>query len=266
MAFVKLDTGILDSSLWLDRISREVFITSLLMAVPYELTAPANQLKVRSLEPTGFVIPVGWYGFIKAAGIGIANRALVDIELGLKSLEKMGSPEPESRSQDHEGRRLARVDGGYIVLNYFKYRDRDNSAERQRKLRERRRLSPVTSRDITRDNPVTSRIAEAEAEEKKKDMSSSSTEMIFDHWKVTFNHPKAVLDAKRKKVISNALKLFPVETICTALTGYKTSKWHMGENDRKTVFDAIDLLLRDARHIEAGFELVTNPTKKHEWF
>src|SRR3990167_930952 len=37
MPFVKLDCGILDSTLWFDRDARDVFLTALLMAVPYEV-------------------------------------------------------------------------------------------------------------------------------------------------------------------------------------------------------------------------------------
>ena len=119
MPFVKLDSGILDSTLWVDRDQRDLFITALLMAEPRELTEPLAQLQVDSLEPTGFQVPPGWYGFVPAAGPGIARRALVDSEPGLVALRALGSPDPESRSHDFEGRRLVRVDGGYVVLNYM---------------------------------------------------------------------------------------------------------------------------------------------------
>ena len=136
MAFVKLDTGILDSTLWIERECREVFITALLLAEPFELRTPTEQLEVRRLEATGFVVPIGWYGMVNAAGVGIVRRALVDPELGMLALERLGAPDLESRSQDFEGRRLVRVDGGYIVLNFMKYRDRDyTSAERSRRYR-----------------------------------------------------------------------------------------------------------------------------------
>lgn len=140
MAFVKLDTGVLDSTLWIDRPCREIFITALLMAEPLELGEPLDQFEVRSLTKTGFVVPPGWYGFVRAAGVGIANRALMDMEIGLNALQRLGDIDPESRSKEHEGRRLVRVDGGYIILNYFKYRDRDHTAaERQQRLRERKK-------------------------------------------------------------------------------------------------------------------------------
>lgn len=128
MAFVKLDCGLLDSSLWPDREARELFITALLMAVPFELKEATAQLEVRTLEKTGFEVPAGWYGFIGSAGSGIIRRAGMEMEAGLAALERLGSPEFESRTPDFEGRRLVRVDGGYVALNYSKYREKDHTA------------------------------------------------------------------------------------------------------------------------------------------
>ena len=141
MPFVKLDTGILDSTLWVERECREVFITSLLLAVPYETTEPLDQFEVRTLEKTGFIVPPGWYGFVQAAGVGIIRRALIDPEHGIAALEKLGRPDLESRSSEFDGRRMVRVSGGYIILNYFKYRDRDyTTAARSKRYREKKKL------------------------------------------------------------------------------------------------------------------------------
>lgn len=185
MAYVKLDTRILNSTLWLDRDTRDVFITALLMAEPMEFTEPQEQIEVRSLQLTGLIIPPGWYGFVPAAGVGIAHRAMVDREVGLTALEHLSSPDPESRSLELDGRRLLRVSGGYIIVNYMAYRDKDHTAaERQQRLRDRKRHG-VTSQSngvtsVTRyakpsRHPVTSRIADADADaEKGKDISDAS--------------------------------------------------------------------------------------------
>lgn len=164
MAFVKLDTRILDSTLWIERECREVFITALLMAEPFELKESREALEVRTLEKTGFTVPPGWYGFVESSGIGIVRRALVDVEPGMIALERLGSPDLESRSADFEGRRLIRIDGGFIVLNYMKYRDRDHTAaERQKRLRDRKKQD--TSNAVTSQrHGVTSRIADADAD------------------------------------------------------------------------------------------------------
>lgn len=168
MPFVKLDIGILDSSLWLERTQREVFITALLMAEPHELKEPAPEIRVRSLEYTGFVVPAGWYGFIHAAGVGILHRAGISKEEGMQALEALVAEDYESKDPDYGGRRLVRVDGGYIVLNFMKYRDQDYSAkERMQRLRERKKAAKYTNvTPVTRNkrNDVTQQIAEAEAE------------------------------------------------------------------------------------------------------
>lgn len=162
--FVKLDCGIADSSLWVERDVRSIFITALVMASPVEITEPMPQYKVRSLDPTGWSVPPGWYGMVHAAGPGIVRRDGCDPEKGLDALEELGSPDPQSRSQDFDGRRLVRVDGGYLVLNYFKYRDRDyTAAERMRRMRAKKRNS-----DVTRNGDgVTPNVTHAESREQR---------------------------------------------------------------------------------------------------
>ena len=173
MAFVKLDTGILNSTLWVERECREVFITALLMAHPRELLEPMPQYAIGSLEKTGFIVPAGWFGFVPAAGPGIVRMAMCDPDLGMAALRRLGDPDSESRTPDYDGRRLVRVDGGFIILNFIKYREKDSTTKaRSARYRERQRL--LTSRRDTitsrRDAPVivTPRHqaeAEAEAEE-----------------------------------------------------------------------------------------------------
>jgi len=142
MAFVKLDTKILDSTLWIERDLREIFITALLMAEPREFQGPTRQIEIGRLEFTDFTAPPGWYGFVPAASLGIINRAGVEREAGMEALRKLGEPEIESRSTDFGGRRMIRTDGGFLILNFMKYRDKDHTAaQRQKRLRDRRKQS-----------------------------------------------------------------------------------------------------------------------------
>ena len=50
MAFVKLDTGILDSTLWMEKDQRDVFLTALLMALPHEFKEPQRQTEIDTME------------------------------------------------------------------------------------------------------------------------------------------------------------------------------------------------------------------------
>ena len=166
MSYVKLDSGILSSSLWVERNQRDIFITALLMALPYHVKVPMPGIKVRSLEPSGFVVPPGDYGFVSAAGPGICRMALVTDEEGLIALEKLSQPDLDSRTPDHDGRRLVRVSGGYIVLNYMIYREKDyTGAERAKRYRERMKDRHATECDVTRDGgDETANVTQAEAE------------------------------------------------------------------------------------------------------
>ena len=171
MPFVKLDCGILNSTLWFERLGREIFITALLMAEPLELTEEEPQIAVRSLDHTGWKVPPGDYGFVPAAGIGIIRRAMIpeeDVQSALDALAMLGDPEQASRTQDFEGRRMVRIDGGFIILNFDKYRERDyTAAARQARYRERKRQRESseendTSHTVTgQDNAVTSRFPSA---------------------------------------------------------------------------------------------------------
>lgn len=176
MPFVKLDCGMLTSSLWIDREARDIFITALLMAEPWEFLEPQAQISVRDLELTGWMMPPGWYGFARAAGIGIIHQAGMERESGMAALERLSSADHESRSHAFEGRRLVRIDGGYVVLNYMNYRERDETgAERMRRYRAKKK-DDIDKKQALRVTGVTLRAtvtqAEAEAEEDKREEGS----------------------------------------------------------------------------------------------
>ncbi len=153
MPFVKLDCGLPNSTLWQDTDGTIIFISALCMAEPREFEESVAQIMTRSLELTGWAAPAGWYGFVPAAGAGIARTAGMELERGLAALERLAAPDAQSRSQEHDGRRLIRVNGGFLVLNFQRYRDRDyTTAERSKRYRERhssRRDVTAQHRDIT---------------------------------------------------------------------------------------------------------------------
>jgi hypothetical protein len=92
---------------------------------------------------------------------------MVQAAESFSALRALGEPDPDSRSKEFEGRRLVRVNGGYIVLNYNTYRERDYSAA-ERMKRYRRRLKEREDklhRNVTsQGRHVTQAEAEAEAE------------------------------------------------------------------------------------------------------
>ena len=77
---------------------------------------------------------------------------------------------------------------------------------------------------------------------------------IFSFWKDTFNKPKATLDAKRAGLISKALIQYEktVEECKLAIIG--KSRDQNGTRPGGKIYDSIDLIFRDADHIERYIE------------
>jgi len=85
---------------------------------------------------------------------------------------------------------------------------------------------------------------------------------VFEHWKTTHEHPRANADDKRRKLIFHALDLGYTEAdLCQAITGYLNSPHHMGENDRNTKYDSMELMLRDSKHIDQGLRFYADPPR-----
>ncbi len=161
MAFVKLDCRTLDSSLWPDHEACRLFFTALMMAVPKKFESGLPQIAVDTLEETGFVAPPGWYGFVEAAGVGIVRRAMMDEKVGLAALVRLGSAEEASRSSEYEGRRMIRVNGGYLILNYWAYREKDHTAAIRQKRHRAKSRPRKRSESVRADNDSRERRAAA---------------------------------------------------------------------------------------------------------
>lgn len=71
-------------------------------------------------------------GIVRAATTSLARVAGIDVESCERALVKFQEPDKESRSREFDGRRIERVEGGWRLLNYQKYREgRDVSARRE---------------------------------------------------------------------------------------------------------------------------------------
>lgn len=150
-SYTKLFSSILHSTVWAEpHPTRIVWITMLAMA--------------------------DQYGVVSASVPGLARAACVTREEAEAALATFTLPDPDSRSQEHEGRRIAAVDGGWRLLNHDKYRallsaedKRAKDAERQARFRERQRqkaLGDVTV-GVTAINHVSHYIREDESREEQ---------------------------------------------------------------------------------------------------
>jgi hypothetical protein len=92
------------------------------------------------------------------------------------AIDKLMSPDKYSRTPDHEGRRIEKIDGGWELLNHSKYRlmaskEDAKSANAARQRRHRKRNATVTDSNatVTPSNAIVTEgrdIAEAEAKVK----------------------------------------------------------------------------------------------------
>lgn len=142
-----------------------------MMARPVHFQVARPAIELDSTKQAGWSIPPGEYGLIEAAASGILNRAQIPLNLrseGHAVIKALCSPDPESKSLALDGRRLVRIEGGFVVVNFRKYRDKDHTgAERQAEYRKRKREQQQELM-LGRNGNVTEAEEEVEEEEEKE--------------------------------------------------------------------------------------------------
>ena len=120
----------------------------------------------------------------------------------------------------------------------------------------------VASQWRQHDHPETEAETEAETEtEAEKPLSSSNEpDRVFAYWQEVMHHPRAKLDRKRRQKIRDRLADgYSTDDLMQAIDGCKRSPHHMGDNDRATVYDDIELICRDAPHVDKFIKLSDQP-------
>jgi len=100
-------------------------------------------------------------GIVEGSVPGFASLARVSPGEMRHALERLLAPDPDSRTPDNEGRRLAVIPGGWAILNYEDYRNRCQSKDGSRAEYMRRYRGGVTG--VTRNNSVSHDTAPASA-------------------------------------------------------------------------------------------------------
>ena len=123
--WTKLDSGIVNSTLWMkDDASLRVWIALL------------------SSCDSG--------GYARVSVPAMAHLCRIDIPEFERIIDDFCSPDPYSRCQDDDGRRLRRVEGGFVVLSYLRYRAMktraQTPAERKEAQRERDRAEALVTK------------------------------------------------------------------------------------------------------------------------
>jgi hypothetical protein len=145
--YSKLDCGIVDSSLW---------------------EMPHEYLRVW----IAMLAKCDASGCVRVAAPAMARLCHLDRPALDAVIDTFCAPDPESRTPDNEGRRLQRVDGGWQILNYAKYREGlkqpDLSTDRTRRFREKQRERSGTVGNGTKRSgtPKQRHSAKADAEAK----------------------------------------------------------------------------------------------------
>lgn len=117
MGFTKLDEGILQSSI---------------------MAESANTFKIW----IAFLASCDENGMARVSPVFLASVCHLPLRMVKKAIEILEAPDVASRSTAEEGRRIRRVDGGYFVINYQKYRylsySKGKEAIRKREWRKRK--------------------------------------------------------------------------------------------------------------------------------
>jgi hypothetical protein len=100
MSFAKLDSGIINSTLWVQ---------------------PHDVLRVW----IWFLSQADANGVVRTAAPALAHACMVPLDRTREILVLLESPDPDSRSNNDDGRRLRKLDGGWQIINYGAYRAGD---------------------------------------------------------------------------------------------------------------------------------------------
>ena len=136
MGFTKLDSGIINSSLWNEPPeTRVLWITILAMS-------DEN-------------------GFVSSSRSGLQRAANLSQERFEEALTTLESPDLDSRSSENDGRRIDKIDGGWVITNFAKYRARtevikEQTRERVRKFREKDNVTQCNVTNVTETLPSAS--------------------------------------------------------------------------------------------------------------
>lgn len=241
------------------KIFRQIYHGTLATTGPWQALVTFQQLIVLADQD----------GTVDMTPQAIARETTIPLEIIESGLAALEQPDPESRSPDEEGRRIVRLSEGrkwgWRVVNYKHYRDlkreEDRRAYHRQYWHQRKDRSSTTQPSLNntqqpqQNQPIAEAKAYTEAKAVSRDVEQAldgAVRRIFLHWQTEYQHPRAHLDAKRRRLIAAALKAYDEATVCASISGYKLSPHHMGQNEQSTVYDDIGLFLRDTEHIERG--------------
>lgn len=172
----KIFTKILDSSIWLEPTSTRIVWVVFLAAMDED-------------------------GFAQFASIpNLAHRARLSVEETEEALRILESPDTNSSDPEHEGRRVERVPGGWMVLNAQKYRSmvtrtvireqtRTRVAKHRAKVQEIKALSNCNAY-VTPSETISVSKSEEKETSKSPKKRSKAQESTWEKLNSISDHPK----------------------------------------------------------------------------
>ena len=147
------------------------------------------------------------HGYVSMASVSnLARRANVSLSEAEEAVKTLESPDRIQPEQDHDGRRIERVEGGWMVLNSEKYRSMVTRAEALQKNRER------VAR--FRAKKCNAPVMPSNVSVMQSDQSISEAEAIYDAY------PRKLGKKEALKAINVSLKVKPKETLLEATRAY----------------------------------------------
>ena len=198
-------------------------------------------------------------GFARVATVeGLARLARVSVEGAEKAVKILTGPDPDSSDPEHDGRRIERAPGGWVVLNAKKYdalgseqHRREKNAEYVRRHRERKREEAEckgsvstckqvkayidTDIDISTGTPESTMPSLAEkpapatpkAEPEAPD--AADVTAAFEAYRTAIQPRARLLPAARDK-IKRRLATYSLEELLQAVGNFAADAWYMQHN------------------------------------
>lgn len=192
-------------------------------------------------------------GIVEGSVPGFANLARVSVDQMRAAVATLSSPDPDSRTPDHEGRRIESIEGGWRILNYRAYRDRGqdkdgSKAPAMRAYRARlRRGSNASPQPVITGNALPEKVTgepeeRGERQEERREnqeppsaSASHSAEEVRKLWNDTIapSIPRCLqLTASRRRAAEARVRERGLDGLREVFAAINASTFLCGENDR----------------------------------
>jgi hypothetical protein len=198
-------------------------------------------------------------------------------------LARFMEPDPYSRTQTADGRRLELIDTarpwGWVIVNHGTYRekarktayDADRTESGADAARKRAAREVPTCPDVSRAVPLSD--TDTDTDTGKNSVEEASTvpakpnpvSEVFGYWQETMTSPHSRLSDKRARAIKARLRDgYTVEQLKRAVFGCSVTPHNMGFNERDQKYNDIELICRDAGHVDRFIANAARPPKLPE--